>query len=270
VFIEERLEKILKLLAGTGSLSVAEGAERLGVSPDTVRRDFARLTKHGVAVRTHGGLMSIESVSFDPAMKEKVVHNREEKEAIARAAADLVADAETIVLDAGTTTERIVRFLSERKDLTILTNALNIAVEATRRELPTIILGGAIRSSTLSITGPDAVDMIRHYHADKLFLGVSAVSLTKGLMTPNRLEAEIKRELMHVAGQVILLADSSKIHKTALYSFGSLKEVSALVTDDRADAEFLSAARDLGVNVVIAQTATADPERRNAPATDNG
>lgn len=253
MFIEERLERILRRLAFKGSLSVGEASEYLGVSPDTSRRDFTRLTKRGLAVRTHGGLMSAERVSFDPAMREKVVQNREEKEAIGRAAAALVGDAQTIVIDAGTTTERIVGFLSGRKDLTIITDALNIAVETTKRELPTIIVGGAIRSSTLSITGPDAVDMIRHYHADKLFLGVSAVSLTKGLMTPNRLEAEIKRALMEIAGEIIVVADSAKINKTALYSFGTLKDVSVLVTDAGADTAFLEAVTELNVKVVTAQ-----------------
>ncbi len=271
MFIEERLERILKRLAAKGSLSVTEAAEHLRVSPDTTRRDFTRLTKRGLAVRTHGGLMSVESVSFDPAMREKVVHNREEKEAIGRAAAGLVGDAETIVIDAGTTTERIVRFLSERKDLTILTDALNIAVETTKHELQTIIVGGAIRSSTLSITGPDAADMIRHYHADKLFLAVSAVSLTRGLMTPNRLEAEIKRELMNIATQIIVVADSSKINKTALYSFGTLKDVSVLVTDDGADAAFLAAVKEFNVKVVIAHgPAAGSAEQTDGSKTDPG
>jgi DeoR family fructose operon transcriptional repressor len=252
MFIEERLEKILGLVNEKGRVTVKEINQVLNVSADTIRRDFTRLAQKGLVLRTHGGIMSRESVSFDPGMNEKVVQHQNEKEKIAELAASLVNNSDTVIIDSGTTTERIIKHIANRTDLTILTGALNIAVEAIKRNITTIILGGIIRVSTLSITGPDAEDMIKHYHADKLLLAVSAISRTKGLMTPNRMEAEIKKEFMKRADEIIVVADHSKMGKTALYSFGSLEDVSVLVTDADSDHDFIKELRDLDIEVLIA------------------
>jgi DeoR family fructose operon transcriptional repressor len=253
MFIEERLEKILQLVRQEGRVSVKEAHEFLGVSEDTVRRDFTRLSEKSLVVRTHGGVMSKDRVSFDPGMKEKTVQHQQEKEKIARLAATKVDDGDVIIIDAGTTTERMIQYIAEHQDLTVLTDALNIAVETTKRNIHTIILGGDIRISTLSVTGPDAVDMIKHYHADKLFMGVSAISINKGLMTPNRLEAEIKRGLIDISTDVVVLADHSKIDRTSLFSFGTLNDISYLVTDWKADNTFIDELKDSEIEVLIAQ-----------------
>ncbi|HET6487225.1 MAG TPA: DeoR/GlpR family DNA-binding transcription regulator [Spirochaetia bacterium] len=252
MFIEERLTRILRLLKEENRVTVREVSENLQVSEDTIRRDFSRLAERGLVLRTHGGIMSRESVALDPGMHEKSVQHRDEKEAIARKAADLVAHGEIIVLDAGTTTERVVKHLAEKQNLTILTDALNIAMEATRRSIPTVILGGIIRNSTLCITGPDAVEMIRHYHTDKLIMGVSAISTSRGLMTANRMEAEIKKELIKTASQVIVVADHSKLQMPGFYTFASLKDLSILVTDKGANPDLVKELQDGGVRVLLA------------------
>ncbi len=251
MFIEERLNKILELVQTKTRVTVTEASEYLQVSPDTVRRDFSRLSEMGLVLRTHGGIMSKESVSFDPGMTEKVVQHEAEKEAIAKKAASLIAESEIVIIDAGTTTERVVKYLPENKDITVLTDALNVAVESTRRKINTIILGGVIRNSTLCVTGPDAAEMARHYHADKLILGVSALSTTKGLMVPNRMEAEIKTELIKAANQVIVVADHSKLQKTALYSFSTLADIEILITDKGADPAVLKELQVHDIEVVL-------------------
>jgi DeoR/GlpR family transcriptional regulator of sugar metabolism len=252
MFIEERLNKILQLVQEKGRVTVIEATEYLEVSADTIRRDFRRLSEKGLVVRTHGGIMSKESVSFDPGMSEKLIQHQKEKEAIAKKASELVKNSEIIILDAGTTTERIVKYLGEKKDITVLTDGLNIAVETTRRNIRTIILGGNIRNSTLGITGPDTIGMIEHYHADKLFLGVSAISAYKGLMTANRMEAEVKKSLIKSANQVIVVADHSKMGKTAFYSFGSLEDIEVLVTDRKTESKFVRELQDRDIEVLLA------------------
>ena len=252
MFIEERLNKILQLVQDKSRVTVIEATEYLGVSADTIRRDFRRLSDKGLVIRTHGGIMSKESVSFDPGMSEKFIQHQHEKEAIAKKASELVENSEIIILDAGTTTERIVKYLGEKKDITVLTDGLNIAVETTRRNIQTIILGGNIRNSTLGITGPDTIAMIEHNHADKLFLGVSAVSTSNGLMTANRMEAEVKKSLIKSANQVIVVADHSKMRKTAFYGFGSLEDVDILVTDGGTEADYVQELQDLDIQVLLA------------------
>ncbi len=253
MFIEERLNGIMKLVQETSRVTVYEASERLHVSTDTIRRDFSRLAEKGLVLRTHGGIMLKERVSFDPGMNEKNVQHKDEKELIAGKAATLINDSETIILDAGTTTEKIVKHLQGKRNITILTNALNIAIESSHSQLNTIILGGIIRNSTLCITGPDAVEMTRHYHADKLIMGVSAISASRDMMTANRMEAEIKKELLKIANQVIVVADHSKLMKTAFYSFGSLDDVETLITDGQADPDFLKELRELAIEVLIAE-----------------
>ena len=254
MFIQERMDQILKLIKERGRLSIKECCDLLNVSIDTVRRDFKRLSEAGLVLRTHGGAMLKENVGFDPSLNQKGILHHEEKEAIAKRAAQTVQDGETVIIDAGTTALRIVKYLSGRKDLTILTDGLNIAMEATRRGLSTILVGGIVRNSTLCITGPDAVEMIRHYHADKLFLGVSAVSIAKGLMTPNRMEAEIKRALMDIADRVILVIDHSKAEKTSLYSFGPVQDIDMLITDEAADKTFIEELTGLNKEVILVKS----------------
>ena len=254
MFIEERLERIIKLLNKNGKLTVHEANNLLGVSEDTIRRDFTRLTKMGMVIRTHGGIMSKKTVSFDPTLNERIVKNRKEKILVAKKAVSLINNSETIILDAGTTTEEIAKLLQDFEDLTILTDALNIAVHTIKySNIKTILFGGEIRNTTLSVIGPDAVDMIKHYHADKLFLAASAISIDKGLMTPSRMEAEIKKELINIANRIIVVADSSKINATALYSFCSVNDINTFITDFNAENEFTNELKNLGIEVLIAE-----------------
>ena len=252
MFIEERLNKILALVLEQNSVTVKDASDFLAASADTIRRDFDRLAQKGLVIRTHGGIMSKASVSFDPGLEDKVIQHRKEKEAIAKRAAALINDGETIVLDAGTTTERIVAYLGDTKGLTVFTDGLNIALQTTSRNIPTIILGGNVRATTLCVTGPDAVEMIRHYHFDKVIIGVSAVSIARGLMTANRMEAEIKKDLIEVANQVIVVADHSKIQRTSYCCFAPLEKMGTLVTDRRADPEFVKMLQDKNITVLLA------------------
>jgi DeoR/GlpR family transcriptional regulator of sugar metabolism len=251
MFIEERLDRIINLVQEKNKVTVKEVVDFLGVSIDTVRRDFTRLKEKGLVLRTHGGIISKESVSFDPGISEKIIQFKQEKEKIGFRAANLINDSEIIIIDAGTTTEEIVKHILDKKDLTVVTDALNIALATTRANINTIILGGSIRISTLSVVGPDAINMIKNYHADKVLLGVSAISVEKGLMVPNRMEAEMKKGLIEMANQIIVLADHSKINKTALYSFASISAIDVLITDSKANPAFIEELRNMDIEVII-------------------
>lgn len=255
MFIEERLEKILKIVNEKGKITVDDVLDVLKVSQDTIRRDFIRLYNKGLVHKTHGGILAKNSLIFDPGLNEKVVQFQKEKELIGEKAASLVNDSDVIIIDAGTTTEKIIKNLVNKKNLTILTNALNIANEAVKlRDITTMIIGGTIRNSTLGIIGPDSIEMIRNYHANKLFLAASGISLGNGLMTPNRLEAEIKKELIKVSREIILVADSSKINKPSLFTFATIKEISIFITDNNADPAFIEELKDSDIEVIIANS----------------
>jgi DeoR family fructose operon transcriptional repressor len=257
MLIEERMEELLKLVNAQGSLTVLEASTALQVSPDTIRRDFTRLSSKGLTKRTHGGIISRKNAIYEytQAGSDTVTENLEKKQSIAEKAASLIREGESIILDGGTTTFEIAKRLEHFQQLTILTYGLNIACETSRHShLSTILFGGIIQGDAMSALGPDAVYMIRHYHGDRLFLAANGVSLDNGLMTPNRMQADIKKELLLRTNQTIAVADSSKLGKTALFSFCQLDAIDLFITDDRADPAFITELNDRGINVLLASS----------------
>ena len=253
MFKEERFQRILDTLKLKRRLSVADASALLHVSVDTVRRDFDRLSQQKLVVRTHGGIVAYESVSIESSFPEREVKFRAEKARIAKAACELIRDHDTIIIDAGTTTAEMIPHLSRFEDLNVLTNTLNIANELMKiPQLKVTVFGGSVRHETLAIVGPDTEEMCRSYHADKLFLSVSAASIEKGLMNPNRSECEIKRALIKTANQVIVVTDSSKIGKMALYSFSEIDCVSTFITDTKADQGFVKELNSRNIQVILA------------------
>lgn len=254
MFIEERLNKILHNVMMKKRLTVKGASQLLHVSMDTVRRDFDKLAKRNMVQRTHGGIIALDTIVLKEfTFNERKEKYQAEKMRIAEEAAKLIKNNDIIILDSGTTTLEITKYLRNFEQLTILTNSLNVAVESVKYpQHTTIILGGNLRTGTLSIIGPDTVNFCKNYHADKLFLSVSAISIEKGVMNPNRIEAETKKGLIEIANEVIVVTDSTKINKTALYSFGSINVMSTLITDKNSEEDFIRAVEKLGISVIIA------------------
>lgn len=251
MLVEERHRAILDRLKLSRSLEVDAAAELCGVSADTIRRDFRKLAEEGLVRRTHGGILPAEQFTFDSPIGAREVLHREEKMRIGRYAGGLVGEGETVALDAGTTAIEVIPYLAEIRALTILTYSLDVARAAVDTgRLNCITLGGIVRRNTYSAVGPDAVAMLRRFQATTLFLAANAVSIERGLMTPNRMEAEIKQELIGISQRVVLLADSSKLGRRALVSFCDLSDVDMLVTDTGADPGQLELLRELDIEVV--------------------
>lgn len=255
MLIEDRLEKLLKAVNDRKSITVMEACRIFDLSRDTVRRDFIRLSNMGLVMRSHGGIVSRRNAIYEYGLKADnvVLQHHDKKEAIARHAISLISEGDSIILDGGTTTHEIAKLLGNFTNLTVLTYGLNIALELAEHErISTILFGGIISKQAMALLGPDTVAMIRNYHADKLFLAANAVSLEKGLMTPNRLQADVKKELIKIAREIIVVADSSKIDKTALFAFCSLSDVSAFIIDTNADPDFIRQLEDTGTKVMLA------------------
>jgi DeoR family fructose operon transcriptional repressor len=255
LLIEERLEEILKIVNERGSITAKDAGKILDVSNDTIRRDFIRLAKMGLVLRTHGGILSKKNAIYEygSRINDTLMNHHDKKEAIAHKALSLIHNDETIILDGGTTTFEIAKLLGTFENLTVLTYGLNIAHETSQYDhISTIIFGGIISKKSMAVLGPDAVAMIKNYHADKLFLAANAMTPEKGLMTPNRMQADIKKELIKISNEVIVVADSSKINKTALFSFCSFDEINAFITDKEADPQFLNWLSNRNIDVMKA------------------
>jgi len=255
LLVEERRRKILDLVTEAGRVTVNEIVRRFGVSAVTARTDLDALSSNGAVVRSHGGALGPQEPTKDYPVSFKATLHQAEKSRIGRAAANLVGPHETIILDNGTTTLEIARHLKTTKpqNLTVITNALNIATElAGVPGLMLIMVGGLLRQISASFVGPQAEKMLSELHADRLFLAVDGFNLETGASTPDILEAHLNECMMNAAKETTIVADFSKLGRRSVSKIGSVERVHRLITDAHASPAFLDAVRQKGIEVVVA------------------
>jgi DeoR family transcriptional regulator of aga operon len=247
----ERVGAILEHLSEHGSVSVADLAAELAVSPATIRRDLELLDDQRLLTRTHGGAVA-QGVLYELPLRYKTARHQEEKRRIAAEAASRVADGEAVGLTGGTTTTEVARVLVERQRLTVVTNALNIASElAIRPNLKLVVTGGWARSESYELVGPIAEQSLAGLNLDTVFLGVDGISFEAGLMTHHEVEAHTNLALMERARRSVVVADSSKIGRTAFARICAIERVHELITDGAADDGAVAAIREAGVAVTV-------------------
>ena len=249
---EERRRHILDILDRDGRVLVVDLAKQFRTSQVTIRKDLDVLQAQGRVHRSHGGaLPARESALEDPTLREKEKLHRKEKLQIAAAAASMVQEGQVVILDSGTTTTAIARALREFENLTIITNAVNIAAELSGSSLEVILTGGTLRKNSFSLVGPVADETLRRLNADILFLGVDGFDVQHGLSTPNLLEAKVNRTMMDVARIVVVVCDSSKFGRRALSSIASPAAVHHLITDRDIRKPDLAALKKAGIQVTL-------------------
>lgn len=252
VLNEERRRAILDLLNRHGRVLVADLAAQFNTSQVTIRKDLEILHAQGHVHRTHGGaLPSREGMLEDPALRDKEKLHRREKLQIATAAAAMVSEGQVIILDSGTTTTAIARALRDRKKLTIITNAVNIAAELSGAAIEVILTGGTLRANSFSLVGPIAEESLRRLNADILFLGVDGFDVQYGLSTPNLLEAKVNRTMMDVARLSVAVCDSSKFGRRSLSLIAPPPAVHHVITDRAIPKADLSALKKAGIDVTV-------------------
>lgn len=251
---EERHRKILDLLEREGRVTVDDLVKRFEVSSVTVRGDLDALSDSGMLVRSHGGAVRRLDASQDYPLRFKESIHHAEKARIGQAAVEMIRPNQTIILDSGTTTAQVVRQLKARKirPLTVITNALNIAVElAEVQDVSLIMIGGLLRHVSNSFVGPQAERMLQDLHADHFFLAVDGLDPQLGLSTPDILEAQLNAVMIRVATQVTVVADASKFGRRSLSLIGGIESVQRVITDDRIPADIARAVREKGVELVV-------------------
>ena len=249
---EERRRKILDLMEHQGHVVVKDLARRFSTSLITIRKDLEHLHLQGRVERAHGGALPIDAAALrDPALREKERLHRAEKLRIAAAATRLIEPGQVIILDSGTTTTAVARAAKHYRDLTVITNAVNIAAELAGTEIEVILTGGALRRNSFSLVGPLAEDSLKHVTADLLFLAVDGFDLSYGLTTPNLLEARVNRVMMENAKTTVVVCDSSKFGKRSLSFIAPPSAVHCTITDKRIPAKYLRGLREAGVKVIV-------------------
>lgn len=230
--LTERESLILDMLARDGTLAVSALSKTLGVSEVTIRSDLKNLEEKGFINRTRGGAYP----SFHKDILERQRLNMEEKNRIARAAAEAVQDGDRIMIEAGTTTALIVRYLTGRRGVQIVTNSTLVFSYARLNPALNIILtGGIFRKETESLVGPVALRAIADFNVRLAFVGTDGFSLERGMTTQLVEGAEIVKAMRNQADETWLVADSSKYGKTGFVSVLPLSEVDGIITDERLD-----------------------------------
>jgi DeoR family transcriptional regulator of aga operon len=249
---EERRRAILESVNRDGRALVGELARRFDTSEVTIRKDLEILHAHGLVHRTHGGaLPSRETALADPTLREKERLHRKEKQRIAQAAAAMVNEGQVVVLDSGTTTTAIARALRRFRNLTVVTNSVNIAAELAGTELDVILTGGTLRKNSFSLVGPIAEDTLRRLNADILFLGVDGFDVHYGLSTPNLLEAKVNRVMVDISRTVVAVCDSSKFGRRSLSLIGPPGVVHRVITDRSSPKPEVKKLQKAGIEVTV-------------------
>ena len=252
-----RRDRMLALLRERDFVRVAELAERFDVSEVTVRGDLDALQARGQLRRVRGGAVPRAAAPTERRFEEAEVAAAAQKRAIARTAAAMVGDGDTIVLDVGTTTTAVAQALAERtelSDVTVFTSSLTIALalESADPRLTVVVTGGTLRSKQHSLVEPLAGLVLDTINAGTAFIGCNGIDVERGVTNVNLPETEIKRMILRSSQRRVVCADSSKLGQVALAHVCDLDDVDQLITDDRADPDLVAGLRETGLEVVLA------------------
>jgi len=254
---DHRADRILAQLRQSGSVSLEDLMASLKASAPSIRRDLARLESQGLVRRTHGGVTLVEELLYEPfrfdvSFLNREQHFRREKRRIAAAAAEMIKEGETVGFTPGTTTTRVARNIRHRSKISVITNALNIAMELCNMPgLKTFVTGGNVRWAwSFSLAGQAAIDSLKNRYMDKLFLSATGIDAERGVTTNEADEAATFRAMAEQAKQVVLVGDSSKLGLVSPSLICPIKSVHILVTDTGATDETVEKFTRRGVEVI--------------------
>ncbi len=267
----ERRQKIVAFIEQNDGATVGELSRRYSVSEATVRRDLIQLSKDGLVERGHGGAAprrprKSQGLPELPVL-ERAGLRVSEKRSIGRAAARYVEDGDVILINGGTTTAEMVPFLGAARDVTVITNGLNIAsLLAPLTNIKTVITGGVLRNSELSMLGALTEDALHNLRADKLFMSSPAIHVDYGFSADDMLEVESDRNMMASAKEITVLADHTKFGNIAMMRVAPIERVRRIITDSGTSGEVVAACEEQGVEVEVVSTESSGRVSASSPA----
>lgn len=253
----KRAEYILQELSLHGRIDAEQLSQQLQVNSSTIRRDLERLEQQNLLRRVHGGALPVDALAYsayayDLTFQENMRQQNEEKAQIARVALSMIQPGDTIALSPGTTTTHLARAIrqSQLQPLTVVTNALNIAMELNGlKNITLTLIGGLILPDFFALVGPLAEQSLKQMYISKAFIGVTGLSPEHGLTGPNQLEALTHRLTIEHALRTIVLADHTKLGKVVLHAIAPATAVQTLVTDREAAPDMLARFKELGIEI---------------------
>ncbi len=236
---EERYDKILQILSEQQYVSAEKLAERLYVSLPTIRRDLAELQRRNQVVRSHGGAKKVQPEHTVAPLDFRKTIRAGEKRALCRAAAGLVSDNDIIFIDASTTTLQMADFLGEKKNLTVITNGLPLAILLIHKGIKTYCTGGEIFETSLAHYGSFAEDFIRRFNLDLVLISCHGVNDDGMLTDPSLFETQIRRVAIGQGKKTVFLCDEAKLSLSTPYNLAHLEEMDYIVTNSEKVKNFL-------------------------------
>lgn len=244
----ERRNEILEKLQAERRVVVSELSQVYDVSEETIRRDLEKLVNDGYAIKSYGGAVINENVNIDLPFNIRKNRNVIGKQRVAELIAALVHDGDSIMLDASSTAVYIAKALSGKKNLTVITNSVEIIIELFGVPDWTVLsTGGVSREGSFALVGPQTDKMLRSYHVDKAFVSCKGLDLACGFTDTDDLHANNKKTMLDSANEKILAVDSSKFDKTAFAVVGGLKDITAVVTNEKPEKRWIEAFKEAGV-----------------------
>jgi DeoR family fructose operon transcriptional repressor len=249
----DRQRAIYMLALRNGSVDVADLAERYGVTTETIRRDLSDMQSRQLLRRVHGGAIPVERMNHEPMIEVRDMVNAEEKLRIGMAAVSEVPERGSVIIDSGSTGQRLAEVFPVDRDLHVVTNSLLTALTLSRRGLRELtVLGGAVRTARHAMVDETTRAELQPMAIDVLFMSCDGLSFQHGLTTPYREEHMIKRAMIERARKVVALVDQSKFHNVQMFSFAAFDEIDVLVTDTRVDPDDVEILESHGMSVLRA------------------
>lgn len=253
LLVAERHRRIVELVNERSSIRVTELSDIFGVTEETIRRDLEKLEKEHFLMRTHGGAVSLAEDHEETSYIEREITNSNEKRAIALEALHYIEPGDQIVLDASTTAWYMAKELPDMH-LTVLTNSIKVAIELSKKgQIRVISTGGSLLSQSLSYVGPLAERSLSMYHVNKAFLSCNGIHLENGLSDLNEMQALVKKKMIEIADEIVLMVDSSKFGVRSFSQISSLSSVDYIITDTRVDENIKKALKEKSIKVTIAE-----------------
>ncbi|WP_144513323.1 DeoR/GlpR family DNA-binding transcription regulator [Bacillus sp. FJAT-22090] len=253
MLVPERQKKIITIVNKNKTARVSELSKLLKVTEETIRRDLEKLETEGKLARTHGGAISTQEEEGDIPYFQREVMNQEEKMAVAKEAVKLIKDDDIIFLDASSTALYLAKLLTNHR-ITVLTNAIRVSVElANLPNVQVIVVGGNLSPSSLSLVGPLTVNTLERYHVNKVFFSCKGLHKQWGISDSNEQQAIVKRKMIEMADEKILLLDHTKLERKAFAHIEKEDMLDTIVIDSQANKTYLQYFEEKDITILFAQ-----------------
>ena len=248
-----RLDRIIEIVTTQGYVKNSDLTENLKVSEMTIRRDLKTLEEQGRLQRVDGwAITALNAAPLENTFSQRLYKNIEEKILIAKTASKMISKGDKIILDASSTVFYLSKIIKNLKGLTIITNSVPTLYEfASSSGLYVIAIGGELRETTADLVGPNTITNLKEFKADKLFLSTLALNFEDGLMDPHWSTADVKKAMISISKERILLVDHTKFGTQATVKFGAISEITKVITDSKTDKSYIKELQNAGIEVIV-------------------